>query len=94
MSAAAQTEANPWAGGHVTQWFVALTGIIYATGFLAVATFADYLGEREAISEFFRTKYIHVGLLCVALPVVPKKMFPRKLIRSMGNFGLDISLIG
>jgi len=55
---------------ELAEWFVGITGIIYVTGFLVAMTFADYMGAREVISEFLRAKYLHVGILGVALPVI------------------------
>jgi hypothetical protein len=55
---------------NVAEWFVALAGLVYATGFLVVLTFSDYIGAREATTDFFRAKFLHVGLLCLALPVI------------------------
>ncbi len=55
---------------NVAEWFVAVAGLVYATGFLVVLTFSDYIGTREATTDFFRAKFLHVGVLCLALPVI------------------------
>jgi hypothetical protein len=55
---------------ELAEWFVGITGIIYVTGFLVAMAFADYMGAREVISEFLRAKYLQVGILGVALPVI------------------------
>ncbi len=55
---------------ELAEWFVGITGIIYVTGFLVSMAFADYMGAREIISEFLRAKYLQVGILGVALPVI------------------------
>jgi hypothetical protein len=52
------------------EWFLAAAGFIYATGFLVVFTFFARLGIREVGSDFFKVKYVHVGILCLILPVL------------------------
>jgi hypothetical protein len=52
------------------EWFLAVAGLIYATGFLVVFTFFARLGIREAGTEFFKVKYVHVGILCLIIPAL------------------------
>lgn len=52
------------------QYFLALTGIIYAAGFLVSLSFLDRFGILESGADFLRTRYIHIGILCVALPLM------------------------
>jgi hypothetical protein len=52
------------------EWFLAAAGFIYATGFLVVFTFFARLGIREVGTEFFKVKYVHVGILCLILPAL------------------------
>jgi hypothetical protein len=52
------------------EWFLAVAALIYATGFLVVFTFFAALGIREAGTEFFKVKYVHVGILCLIIPVL------------------------
>jgi hypothetical protein len=52
------------------QYFLALTGIIYAAGFLVILSFLDRFGLLESGADFLRTRYIHIGILCVALPLI------------------------
>ncbi len=52
------------------EWFLATAGLIYATGFLVVFTFFARLGIREAGTEFFKVKYVHVGILCLIIPTL------------------------
>lgn len=51
-------------------WILAATGIIYAAGFLVVLAFLDRYGIREAGSDFWRARYIHIGILCRSFPIV------------------------
>jgi hypothetical protein len=52
------------------EWFLAVAALIYATGFLVVFTFFARLGIREAGTEFFKVKYVHVGILCLIIPAL------------------------
>jgi len=54
----------------VFKLFVAAVGLAYGTGFLVVLTFLNEYGIREAAGEFFKLRYIYVGALCLACPVV------------------------
>jgi hypothetical protein len=69
------------------EWFLAVAALIYATGFLVVFTFFAALGIREAGTEFFKVKYVHVGILCLIIPVLvgmPTYSFFYLLSRKMG----------
>ncbi len=44
-------------------WTAALAGLVLATGFVVELTFLDRFGLRETGVEFFKAKYLHVGLL-------------------------------
>ena len=46
------------------------TGIIYASGFLVVLAFLDRFGIREAGAEFWKARYIHIGILCISFPLI------------------------
>jgi len=51
--------------------YVALSaGIIYAAGFLVVLAFLDRFGLREAGADFWKLRYMHIGILCLALPLI------------------------
>jgi hypothetical protein len=50
-------------------WFAVLVGVIYGSGFLCVFTFLDRFGIQETGGDFFRVKYIHVGILYLLLPI-------------------------
>ena len=52
------------------EWFLAIAALIYATGFLVTFTFFARLGIREAGTEFFKVKYVHVGILCFVTPAL------------------------
>jgi hypothetical protein len=49
----------------VPEWFLAVAAFVYATGFLVVFTYFESFGVREAGGDFFRVKYVHVGILCL-----------------------------
>jgi len=51
-------------------WFFAATAFIYATGFLVISLFHDSYGLRALDETFLKLKYAHVGILCLAIPVV------------------------
>jgi hypothetical protein len=45
-------------------------GVIYAAGFLVVLAFLDRFGLREAGADFWKLRYMHIGILCLALPLI------------------------
>src|SRR5258706_1725555 len=53
----------------IPSWFAVFIGLTYGTGFLCVFTFLDNFGIREAGEDFFRVKYIHVGILFLLFPI-------------------------
>ena len=50
------------------RWFAFLAALAYGTGYLCVSTFLNYFGIRESGGDFFRTKFIHVGILFLLFP--------------------------
>lgn len=52
------------------QYVLAGSGVIYAAGFLVVLAFLDRFGIREAGTDFWKARYIHIGILCVAFPLI------------------------
>ena len=52
------------------QWILVGTGVVYAAGFLVVLAFLDRFGIREAGSDFWKSRYIHIGMLCLAFPLI------------------------
>ena len=54
----------------ITQAIFVAIGLIYATGFLVIFTHLDRFGVREVGNEFFRAKYVHVGILAAAFPII------------------------
>jgi hypothetical protein len=54
---------------YLPQTVVVLVGFAYATGFLIVFTFLERFGVKEAGADFFKIKYVHVGLLALFFPV-------------------------
>ena len=47
-----------------------ILGVVYAAGFLVVLNFLDRFGIREAGSDLWKTRYIHIGILSLAFPVI------------------------
>jgi hypothetical protein len=43
--------------------FATVTGLTFVTGFIVEITFLDRFGLRETGVEFFKAKYLHVGIL-------------------------------
>jgi hypothetical protein len=54
----------------VPEWFLALAGLVYATGFLIVFTYFESFGIQESGAEFFKVKYVHVGILCTMFVIL------------------------
>jgi len=52
-----------------THWFALLVALAYGTGFLCVFTYLDRFGIHETSGDFFRVKYIHVGILFLLFPL-------------------------
>jgi hypothetical protein len=77
LSKAAETSRQPPAADplwlkclhYVPQTLFALVGFAYATGFLTVFTFLERFGVRDAGADFFKIKYIHVGILALFFPI-------------------------
>jgi hypothetical protein len=53
-----------------TEWFVVGGGAVYATGFLVAFLHADFLGAPGTALDLFRTQYLLIGVMCVALPLI------------------------
>jgi hypothetical protein len=54
----------------ISKFFVVAVGTIYASGFLIVLSFLDRFGIRETGAEFWKARYIHIGILCVTFPLI------------------------
>ncbi len=52
------------------QYVLAATGMVYATGFLVVLNFLDRFGIRDTGADFWKARYMHIGIMCLALPVL------------------------
>lgn len=52
------------------QYFIAFVALLYATGFLAIMAFFDRFGIRESGAVLWRARYIHIGILVLAVPVI------------------------
>jgi hypothetical protein len=61
-------ERGLWA--RIPAWFLTFSALVYASGFLAVTTFLDRFGIRESGIGVWKAKYVYVGLLCVAPPLL------------------------
>jgi hypothetical protein len=48
---------------------------MYASGFLVVSTFLETYSLREASVELWKSRYVHIGLLCLLLPVISNSTF-------------------
>jgi hypothetical protein len=55
---------------NLPEWLLAFTGFVYGTGFLIVYTFFNRFGLKETASDFFKIKYIHVGVLFLIFPML------------------------
>jgi hypothetical protein len=55
---------------EIPEWFLAVAALIYATGFLVVFTYFGSFGIKEAGTDFFKVKYVHVGTLCLLLEAI------------------------
>jgi hypothetical protein len=55
---------EPKAGLDFAAWLLAIPALIYATGFLVVFTAEERLGLVSTSGDFFKIKYMHVGVLC------------------------------
>lgn len=55
---------------RIPQFVLVATGVIYAAGFLTILAFLDRFGIREAGSELWKARYIHIGILCVSFPAI------------------------
>jgi hypothetical protein len=53
----------------IPKWFATAISILYASGFLIVSSYFDRFGIGEATIEFFRIKYLQVGILFSLFPI-------------------------
>ena len=52
------------------QYVLVIAGLIYAAGFLVVLSFLDRFGLREDGAEFWKLRYMHIGILCLGPPLI------------------------
>jgi len=70
-STSLQDPPSPWCQFEkIPQFILVSSGIIYAAGFLTILAFLDRFGIREAGSELWKARYIHIGILCVSFPAI------------------------
>ena len=53
----------------MAHWFALAVALAFCSGFLIIFTFMDRFGIRDSGAEFFRIKYIHVGILFLLFPL-------------------------
>lgn len=51
------------------EWFAVFLALVYVAGFLSLYIFLDRFGIHETSEEFFKSRYIHVGILFMLFPV-------------------------
>jgi hypothetical protein len=54
----------------ISSWVVVFAGLVYATGFIVMMAFSDFIGVREAPTEFFKAEFFYVGFLCSVLLII------------------------
>jgi hypothetical protein len=54
---------------NFTEGALTVVGLAYATGFLIIFTFLERFGLKDAGTEFFKVKYMHVGILFLMFPI-------------------------
>jgi len=54
----------------IPYWFLAIIGLIYASGFLVVTTHLERYGVRDVGTDVWKSRYIHMGVLSVVFPVM------------------------
>jgi hypothetical protein len=52
-----------------SSWFAVFVALVYGSGFLCVYTFLDRFGIRGTGGDFFRVRYVHVGILFLLFPI-------------------------
>lgn len=55
---------------HLPEWFLAGATFVLATGLLVSFTYSESFGVRETGGDFFRIKYVHIGILCLMCHVL------------------------
>ncbi len=59
-----QAATDSKSGLDFAGWLLAIPALIYATGFLVVFTAEERLGLIGIAGDFFKIRYMHVGMLC------------------------------
>ena len=77
----------------IPEWALSFVGLVYSTGFLIVFTFLERFGLKEAGSEFFKVKYMHVGILFMMFPLITLvptiAMYFCKLTENINDLDVD-----
>jgi len=55
---------------EASRWLIGSAALVYATGFLITMAFLDSYGVRENGTDYWRFRYVHVGLLCLSFPAI------------------------
>ncbi len=63
-------ETRPTWLATLPEWSLAVAALIYATGFLADFTYFGGFGVTEVGGDFFKAKYVHIGILCLLCHVI------------------------
>jgi hypothetical protein len=69
-AASSQAEAAVQFARTVPYWFLAIIGLIYASGFVVVTTHLERYGIRDVGTEIWKSRYIHIGVLSLVFPVM------------------------
>jgi hypothetical protein len=62
---------KPEVARSIPYWFIAVVGLVYASGFVAVGLYLGTYGLRDVGVDLWKARYIHVGFLCSVFPMIP-----------------------
>jgi MFS family permease len=62
---------TPEVARSIPYWFIAVVGLVYASGFVAVGLYLGTYGLRDVGVDLWKARYIHVGFLCSVFPMIP-----------------------
>ena len=76
----------------IPYWFIALVGLIYASGFIVVSSFLETHGLRDAGSDLWKIRYIRIGVFCLMVMVIANAV-PYLLIHMMSTRPIRTHLV-
>ena len=76
----------------IPYWFLALVGLIYASGFLIVSSFLETHGLRDAGSDLWKIRYIRIGVFCLMVTAITNAV-PYFLKHLMSTRGIASHLL-